>query len=141
MFGKNLSSGTICDLCLAFPFREGFCCLLGFQFGEGNGNLLQCSCLENPRDRGALWAAVYGVTQSLTRLKWLSSSSSRISITLIDAVLFKESISFCASFDDIFKFAVTDFFILFFYYTFNISLFYSNITPLISNIGSLYNVI
>ena len=37
--------------------------------GEGNGNPLQCSCLENPRDRGALWAAVYGVAQSRTRLK------------------------------------------------------------------------
>ena len=34
--------------------------------GEGNGNPLQCSCLENPRDRGALWAAVYGVAQSRT---------------------------------------------------------------------------
>ena len=44
--------------------------------GEGNGNPLQCSCLENPRDRGAWWAAVYGVAQSWTRLKWLSSSSS-----------------------------------------------------------------
>jgi len=43
--------------------------------GEGNGNPLQCSCLENPRDGGAWWAAVYGVTQSLTRLKQLSSSS------------------------------------------------------------------
>ena len=42
--------------------------------GGGNGNPLQCSCLENPRDRGAWWAAVYGVTQSRTRLKWLSSS-------------------------------------------------------------------
>ena len=36
---------------------------------------LQCSCLENPRDGGAWWAAVYGVAQSQTRLKWLSSSS------------------------------------------------------------------
>ena len=44
--------------------------------GEGNGNPLQCSCLENPRDRGAWCAAVYGVTQSWTRLKWLSNSSS-----------------------------------------------------------------
>ena len=44
--------------------------------GEGNGNPLQCSCLENPRDGGAWWAAVYGVAQSRTRLKWLSSSSS-----------------------------------------------------------------
>ena len=44
--------------------------------GEGNGNPLQCSCLENPRDGGAWWAAVYGMAQSRTRLKWLSSSSS-----------------------------------------------------------------
>ena len=41
---------------------------------EGNGTPLQCSCLENPRDRGAWWAAVYGVAQSRTRLKRLSSS-------------------------------------------------------------------
>ena len=45
--------------------------------GQGNGNPLQCSCLENPRDGGAWWAAIYGVAQSLTRLKQLSSSSSR----------------------------------------------------------------
>ena len=45
--------------------------------GEGNGNALQCSCLENPRDGGAWWAAVYGVAQSRTRLKRLSSSSSK----------------------------------------------------------------
>ena len=44
--------------------------------GEGNGNPLQCSCLENPRDGGASWAAVYGVAQSRTRLRRLSSSSS-----------------------------------------------------------------
>ena len=44
--------------------------------GEGNGNPLQCSCLENPRDGGAWWVAVYGVAQSWTRLKQLSSSSS-----------------------------------------------------------------
>ena len=44
--------------------------------GEGNGNPLQCSCPENPRDGGAWWAAVYGVSQSRTRLKQLSSSSS-----------------------------------------------------------------
>ena len=51
---------------------------LHFQFslsciGEGNGNPLQCSCLENPRDGGAWWAAIYGVAQSRTRLKWLST--------------------------------------------------------------------
>ena len=44
--------------------------------GEGNGNPFQCSCLENPRDGGAWWAAVYGVAQSPTQLKRLSSSSS-----------------------------------------------------------------
>ena len=46
------------------------------RIGEGNGNPLQCSCLENPRDGGAWWAAVYGVAQGQTRLKRLSSSSS-----------------------------------------------------------------
>ena len=50
--------------------------------GEGKGNPLQCSYLENPRDRGAWWAAVYGVAQSRTRLKRLSSSSS-MSIELV----------------------------------------------------------
>ena len=49
---------------------------LGRPPGEGNGNPLQCSCLENPGDSGAWWAAVYGVAQSRTRLKQLSSSSS-----------------------------------------------------------------
>ena len=54
---------------------------LHFQFslsciGEGNGNPLQCSCLENPRDGGAWWTAVYGVAQSQTQLKWRSSGSS-----------------------------------------------------------------
>src|SRR5574337_1692738 len=44
--------------------------------GEGNGNPLHCSCLENPRDWGAWWAAVHGVAQSWTQLKRLSSSSS-----------------------------------------------------------------
>ena len=48
--------------------------------GEGNGNPLQCSCLENPRDRGAWWAAVYEVTQNQTWLKWFSSSSNRLGI-------------------------------------------------------------
>ena len=52
------------------PFHFSLSCI-----GEGNGNSLQCSCLENPRDGGAWWAAVYGVAQSWTWLKWLSSSS------------------------------------------------------------------
>ena len=50
--------------------------------GEGNGNPLQCSCLENPRDGRAWWAAVYGVAQSRTRLKRLSSSSSNFILRL-----------------------------------------------------------
>ena len=45
--------------------------------GEGNGNPLQCPCLENPRDGGAWLAAIYGVAQSRTQLKQLTSSSSR----------------------------------------------------------------
>ena len=52
------------------PFHFSLSCI-----GEGNGNPLQCSCLENPRDGGAWWAAVYGVAQRWTRLKRLSSSS------------------------------------------------------------------
>ena len=54
-----------------FTFHFSLSCI-----GEGNGNPLQCSCLENPRDRGAWWAAVYGVAQSWTLLKRFSSSSS-----------------------------------------------------------------
>ena len=55
-------------------FHFSFSCI-----GEGNGNPLQYSCLESPRDGGAWWAAIYEVTQSRTRLKWLSSSSSIVS--------------------------------------------------------------
>ena len=51
--------------------------------GEGNGNPLQCSCLENPRDRGAWWAAVFGVAQSRTWLKWLSSSKIYIELVML----------------------------------------------------------
>ena len=58
---------TLTITCLCMPFFL-FC-------GEGNGNPLQCSCLENPRDGGAWWAAVYGIAQSQTRLQRLSSSS------------------------------------------------------------------
>ena len=56
--------------------------------GEGNGNPLPCSCLENPRDGGAWWAAVYGVAQSQTRLKGLSSSSSSRNDLLSECFLF-----------------------------------------------------
>ena len=54
--------------------------------GEGNGNPLQCSCLENPKDGGAWWAAVYGVAQSRTRLKQLSSSSSNSIVIWVNIV-------------------------------------------------------
>ena len=54
---------------LPFPFSLS-------RLGEGHGNPPQCSCLENPRDCGAWWAAVHGVTQTRTRLKRLRSSSS-----------------------------------------------------------------
>ena len=55
------------------PFHFSLSCI-----GEGNGNPLQCSCRENPRDGGAWWAAVCRVAQSQTWLKWLSSSSSKV---------------------------------------------------------------
>ena len=51
--------------------------------GEGNGNPLQCSCLENPRNGGAWWAAVYGVAQCRTRLKQLTISNSSSSMDLM----------------------------------------------------------
>ena len=59
------------DMTERLPFHFSLSCI-----GEGNGSPLQCSCLENPRDGGAWWAAFYGVSQSWTRLKRLSSSSS-----------------------------------------------------------------
>ena len=62
--------------CLHFHFSLSF-------IGEGNGNPLQYSCLENPRDCRAWWAAVYGVAESWTRLKRLNSSSSRYVIALL----------------------------------------------------------
>ena len=61
------------------PTERGRVCIsntLAFDIREGNGHPPQCSCLENPRAWGAWWAAVYGVTQSQTRLTWVSSSSS-----------------------------------------------------------------
>ena len=51
--------------------------------GERNNNPLQCSCLENPKDEGPWWAAVYGVAQSRTWLKRLSSSSSKVSLLIL----------------------------------------------------------
>ena len=62
--------------------RSNLAAAVDFNGGE-NGNQLQYSCLENPRDGGAWWAAVYGVTQSRTRLKQLSSSSSSCSSSIL----------------------------------------------------------
>ena len=61
--------GSLEFLMVRLHFHFSLSCI-----GEGNGNPLQCSCLENPRDGGAWWAAVYGVAQSWTRLKWLSNT-------------------------------------------------------------------
>ena len=64
------------------PFHFSLSCI-----GERNGNPLQCSCLENPRDGRARWAAIYGVAQSQTWLTWLSSSSSSRNCWYIDVLL------------------------------------------------------
>ena len=96
----SLGSATLADgffttsttcICMGYSFRcteLNMTQWLHFHFslsciGEGNGNPLQCSCLENPRDRGAWWAAVCGVTQSWTWLKQLSSSSSSLNKWLL----------------------------------------------------------
>ena len=67
-------------------------------FGEGNGNPLQCSCLENLRDGGAWWAAIYGVTQSWTPLKWLSSSSRWVFISKVMSLIFNMMSRFVIAF-------------------------------------------
>ena len=80
--GKNTGVGCHALLQGIFPIQGSDPCLPRFLFGclvipgECDGTALQCSCLENPRDGGAWWAAVYGVAQSWTWLKRLSSSSS-----------------------------------------------------------------
>ena len=66
------------DTIARLHFHFSFSCI-----GEGNGNPLQCSCLENPRDGGARWAAIYGVAQSQTWLKQLSSSSNSIHVSML----------------------------------------------------------
>ena len=63
--------------------------------GEGTGNPLQCSCLENPKDGGAWWAAVHGIAQSQTRLKRLSSSSSIVQWLVLESYGFMLEPWFC----------------------------------------------
>ena len=79
--GESQGRGSLVDCRLWGHEESDMTERLHFHFslsciGEGNDNPLRCSCLENPRDGGAWWAAVYGVAQSWTRLKRLSSSSS-----------------------------------------------------------------
>ena len=77
--GRLKSMGSIeSDTTKWLHFHFSLSCI-----GEGNGNPLQSSRLENPRDGGAWWAAVYGVAQSWTRLKWLSSSSSKMYLKVL----------------------------------------------------------
>ena len=70
LVGCRLWGRTESDTTERLHFHFSLSCI-----GEGNGNPLQCSCLENPRDGGAWWAAVYGVARSRTRLMGLSSSN------------------------------------------------------------------
>ena len=74
--GRLQSMGLLeSDMTERLPFHFSLSCI-----GEGNDNPLQYSCLENPRDGGPWWAAIYGVTQSRSQLKRLSSSSSSFRI-------------------------------------------------------------
>ena len=71
LVGCSPRGSQVLDMTERLHFHFSVSCI-----GEGNGNPLQCSCLENPRDGGAWWAAVSGIAQSRTQLKRLSSSSS-----------------------------------------------------------------
>ena len=75
LVGYSLWGREESDMTERLHFHFSLSCI-----GEKNSNPLQCSCLENPRDAGAWWAAVYGVAQSRTRLKRLRSSSSKARI-------------------------------------------------------------
>ena len=76
--GCRLWGRTESDTTERLHFHFSLSCI-----GKGNGNPLQCSCLENPRNGGAWWAAIYGVAQSRTRLKRLSNSSSSSSLQVV----------------------------------------------------------
>ena len=78
---QGMDGGLYAPEWLVLYLRESILCI--YSIGEENGNPLPCSCLESPRDGGAWWAAVYGVAQSQTRLKRLSSSSSIVYISSI----------------------------------------------------------
>ena len=82
LVGCRLWGRTESDTTERLPFHFSLACI-----GEGNGNPLQCSCLKNLRDGGAWWAAVYGVAQSQTRLKRLSSTHIQVSPTFKKGLL------------------------------------------------------
>ena len=73
--------------------EKGMC---NSKVGEDNGSPLQCSCLENPRDSGTWWAAVYGVAQSRTELKQLSSSSSNSKVECVTPKCYSYSWGKCS---------------------------------------------
>ena len=85
LVGCRLWGCTESDTTERLHFHFSLSCI-----GEGNGNPLQCSCLENPMDGGAWWAAIYVVTQSRTRLKWLSSLAYGIKATVTYHPTFRE---------------------------------------------------
>ena len=80
--GVARSWTRLSDFTLTFHFHFSLSCI-----AEGNGIPFQCSCLENPRARGAWWAAVYGDTQSRTRLKLLSSNPTVCKVQLVRGCL------------------------------------------------------
>ena len=84
LVGCRLWGRTESDTTEQLHFHFSLACI-----GEGNGNPLQCSCLENPRDGGAWWAAVYGVAQSRTWLKRLSSQQQQ-DMNILQLVLLKK---------------------------------------------------
>ena len=77
----NVLKFNIHKSCCIFWFEDSGINYVLLDQRDGNGTPLQWSCLENPRDGGAWWAAVYGVAQSQTRLKWLSRSKSQRVVT------------------------------------------------------------
>ena len=96
---ENVNNSTPAYTCFCSHFAHvillNFLEYVAIICGEGNGTPLQYSCLENPRDRGACWAAIYGVAQSRTRLMWLSSSSSSDKMDFPDSSAGKESACQC----------------------------------------------
>ena len=88
---RLISSAKYQQLSSRESYRIWFNNLINCSFGEGNSNPLQYSCLENPMDRRAWWAAIYGVAQSRAQLKRLSSSKLLINELLYQIILWNVS--------------------------------------------------